>query len=146
MVPSAVIAACLVISMLAIVVRRRRANRSGSKLDAWQAGHGRSVDAWLDAHEGSLESLSEGDDPALDKKLVKALSAAAAESPDPMLRQLLLDMQTTARATRDALVQGNRLAAESAHVAYSNHRKGAIFRIQQLERTARADETVSQPG
>jgi hypothetical protein len=135
-VPSLIIAACTVVVVVAIVVLRRRADEGPSRLERWQTTHGRTVDAWLDAHEGSLQSLTEGDDPALDRKLTKAMAAAADDSPDPVLRQLLLDMQTTAAATREGVAEGNRLAAESAHVAYSNHRQGAIFRIQQLERAS----------
>jgi hypothetical protein len=142
-VPSLIIAACAVVIVVAVVIQRRRSREGPGRLAGWQTTHGRSVDAWLDAHEGSLQSLTEGDDPALDRGLTKAMAAAAADSPDPVLRQLLLDMQTTAAATREAVVQGNRLAAESAHVAYSNHRQGAIFRIQQLERAS--DKPLEEP-
>ncbi len=155
--PLAIIAACGLISVVAIVVRRRKARRAvagapagarpwdeagaagstpapDADLKAWQAREGQHVDRWLDAHERSLPTLVPGVDPAIDAELDEAMAGAARSCPNPDVAALLAGMRDTARATREALTAGDRDAATAAHTAYARDRSDAIARMNHARR------------
>ena len=155
--PLAIIAACAVISAVAIVVARRRGRSASAGADAgdpgpperaddwgqghedllaWQTTHGHHVDRWLDAHERTLPELVPGADPAVDAQLDQAMANAAGVCPNPEISAMLTGMQDTARATRDALASGDREGATEAHSAYARHRSDAIARMNEPQQRA----------
>ena len=155
--PLAIIAACVVLSVVAIVVRRRR-GRSGPTDDAgddgaergddwgedhadllaWQTSHGHHVDRWLDAHESTLPDLVPGADPAIDAELDRAMADAAGVCPNPEVSAMLTGMRDTAHATRTAITGGDREGATEAHSAYARHRSGAIARMNETQQQSEA--------
>ena len=168
--PLAIIAACAVVSSLAILLRRRRARRAGEReaapatvagdgdgpageasedwgddhtdLLAWQTSHGHHVDRWLDAHERTLPDLVPGADPAIDAELDRAMADAAGVCPNPEVSAMLTGMRDTAHATRVAITGGDREGATEAHSAYARHRSGAIARMN--ETAGRADPAAAR--
>ena len=160
LVPLVIIAACLVIILIAVIARRRKLRR-GAALDGpgdglsetsaatgagdwheaptdlgeWQTTHGHSVDRWLDAHEGSLPTLAPGADPEIDAELDQAMANAAAVCPNPDVSRMLAGMHKTARATRIAIADSDRPAAEAAHEQYGRHRAAAIDALQRTPET-----------
>lgn len=154
-IPLAIIAACLVIILIAAIARRRKLRRGAAPddhgdglsessaatgagdwreaptdLGEWQTTHGHSVDRWLDAHEGSLPALAPGSDPEIDAELDQAMANAAAVCPNPDVSRMLAGMHETARATRKAIADNDRPAAEAAHEQYGRHRAAAIDALQ----------------
>ena len=164
---NAIIGACALVSVAAIVVRRRRTRRAGGSeavspdsgsaeaasgddwgaghedLLAWQSSHGHHVDRWLDAHERTLPELVPGADPAIDAELDRAMADAAGVCPNPEASAMLTGMRETAHATRTALTGGDRERATEAHSAYAKHRSGAIARMNETQQ--RADAAAPGP-
>jgi hypothetical protein len=151
LIPLAIITGCVVVSVIAIVVRHRRARRAddeafaqeeavratqappgadwgagGTDLLQWQQSQGQHVDRWLNAHEGTLPALVPGADPAIDAQLDEAMANAASVCPNPEVSTLLHGMRSAARATREAVTGGDHEAANAAHERYARDRAGAI--------------------
>lgn len=169
-VPLAIIAACVVISAVAIVVARRRRRPAAADADAgdgagavdrggvdggedwgrghedllaWQTTQGHHVDRWLDAHERTLPELVPGADPEIDAQLDQAMANAAGVCPNPEISAMLTGMRDSARATREALTEGDREGATAAHSTYARHRSGAIARMNETQQ--RADAAAPGP-
>lgn len=160
LVPGLIIAFCAFVSTVAIVVRRGQVRRvvaddgdtgaadgagaaegpqddwgqGHTDLLAWQQSEGHHVDAFLEAHERTLPELQLGADPAIDAAVDRAMGDAATACPNPEVAAMLHGMRDTARATREAIVGGDRDGATEAHSAYARHRSGAVAAMNEAAR------------
>lgn len=142
--PLAVTGVALVVIVVALVSGRRRKPadpvavlRRQGPIGSWRADHGPAVDAWLDAYRERFAGLADalagraplGVPDPVDRQLEVDMDAAVAASPDPVLAERLRAMQEAGQVALVATVAGRMASAEGAYEVYLAARGEALSRL-----------------